>query len=226
MADLTTVTVIRDAFYRLVGTVPDDTALSEMSESENDVAYIYLTQGCHTAQKYLLDQAYLGWRQRSDALTWTGTDATTGGRYSSLPSDYLRADGNRDRSALVKAGGDRWGRQIDQENDTAKGNYFYFIGDEIWLARGASPPTVYLKYHYQHPEWVSDVTIDFPLDVRPLLIAYAANLAKNENWFTGSAEEKLAIREAVSQAENNARKYARQTKQPRQWRKKPTYGRF
>ena len=226
MADLDSVTTIRDAFYRLVGTVPADTALSELSEGENDVAYLYLTQGCRDAQDYMLDQKYLGWRKRSDALTWTGTDATTGGRYSSLPSDYLRADGSRERSALVLVGGNRWGHQVEQEDDIIKGNYFYFIGDQLWLARGASPPTVYLKFHYMHPEWTADVTIDFPLKARSLVVAYAADLASNENWFTGDAEEKTAIRKAVLQAENNARKYARQTKQGRQWRKQRVLGRF
>ncbi len=227
MADLSTVTNIRDAWYRLVGTVPEDAALQELSEGENDVAYIYLTSGCHDAQSYMLDQGYLGWCQRSGALTWTGTDATTGGKYASLPTDYLRADGNRDRSALVEAGGDRWGSQIDQEDEIAKGNYFYFKGDNIWLARSASPPTtVYLKYHYQHPEWVSDVTIDFPLSSRSLMVAYAADLAKNENWFTGGNEEISRILAAVRSAETKARKYARQTKQPRRFRKQRTFGRF
>ena len=226
MADLDSVANILEAWYRLVGSISKDGALVEQGEAVDEIGYIYLTQGCRSAQDYMLDQKYLGWRKRTDAISWTGSDATTGGRYATLPSDYLRADGNLTRSALVTAGGDRWGDQVEQENDIIKGNYFYFIGDQLWLARIATPPTVYLKYHYMHPEWKSDVTIDFPLKVRSLVVAHAADLASNENWFTGGVDEKNAIRKALLQAENNARKYARQTKQARKLRKPRVFGRF
>lgn len=225
MSDLDTVAKVRHAWYRLVGSVPADSALTELGESEDDVAYLYLTSGCRDAQQYMLHNGYNGWRQRSSALSWSGTDATTGGKYSDLPTDFLRADGNRDRSALVQANGDRWGTQIDAEDDNAKGNYFYFLGDEIWLARTASPPTtLYLKYNYQHPVWTSGVTIDFPANVRSLIVAYAANSAKEENWFIGDHTMEAKVREAVLLAEKKVRMFVRQTKQSRQWRRPQRLG--
>jgi len=227
MAQLDSVANILEAWYRLVGSIPTDFALTELGEAEDEVGYIYLTQGSHDAQLYMLDNGYKGWCQRSDALSWEGTDATTGGKYDDLPADFLRADGNQDRSALVQTNGDRWGTQIETENDTAKGNYYYFKGDEIWLARTASPPTtLYLKYHYAHPEWESDTTIDFPMRARSLVVAEAANAAKEENWFVGDHTMEAKIREAVLLAQKRARLCARQTKQPRRFRKQKVLGRW
>ncbi len=227
MAQLDSVARILEAWYRMVGSVPADYGLTELGEAQDEVGYIYLTSGCHDAQEWMLDNGYQGWRQRSGALSWTGSDATTGGVYSDLPADFLRLDGNRDRSALVEANGDRWGAQLDSVDDTVKGNYFYLVGDELWLARTADPPTtLYAKYHYQHPEWESGITIDFPMKARALIVAYAAQSAMNENWFTGGNDERLAITRAVSLAEEKARKVARQGKHARQWRKQKVYGRW
>jgi len=226
MAQLESVAQILEAWYRLLGSVPTDYALTELGEAEDEIGYIYLTQGCHDAQVYLIDQGYRGWRQRTAALTWAGTDATTGGQYASLPADFLKADGHKEKSPLVKVNGDRWGQLIDDEDDNVKGNYFYFVGDKLWLARTASPPTVYLKYHYQHPEWTAAVTIDFPIIVRSLIVAYAANLAKDESWYVGDETDKRTIREAVLSAERRAQKFARQGKQNKQWRRPQIYGRW
>ena len=223
--ELDTVAKVRYAWYRLMGSLPADYALQELGEGEDDVAYVYLTQGCRNAQLWMLDNGYQGWRQRSDALSWTGSDATTGGRYDDLPSDFLQLDGNRDRSALVQANGDRWGPQIDSKDDNIKGNGFYILGEEIWLARSASPPsTLYMKYHYEHPAWTSTVTIDFPMNARSLIVAEAADSAMNENWFIGDNEERAAINRMLLKAQAKTRRFVRQTKQSRQWRKPQRLG--
>lgn len=220
MADLTTVAQNLARFYRLVGSTSADAALVLQGEAVNAVAYEAFTQGTRLAQLWMLDQGYQGWRQRSAALSWTGTDATTGGKYSALPADFLRAYGNKTRSALVEANGDRWGVQIDADEDYLTGDLFYFRDDEIWLARDAAPPTtIYLAYHYMHPLWTASVTIDFPLTSRGLLAPYAAWVAADDNWLPGGEEMLAKIERAVKKAEVMARKLSRQTKEPRRFNK-------
>ena len=213
---------IRKALYRLVGTDEDDPALTAQDEAANEVADTFLTRGCRKAQRWMIKQGYDGWLKRSSALTWSGTDATDGGRYSALPSDFLRAFGNRRKSALTEADGDRWGTEIDPEQSTMQGNYYYVQGTRLWIARRASPPTtLYLWFHYMHPEWdnLADAAIDFPLEARALIPATAADLAKEENWLPGGQEMKQAIARALAAAQEEARDIARPTKSPRRFRK-------
>lgn len=217
---LDTVAKILAAFYRLVGTDSSDTALTEHGENTDDVAYQYLTRGCRTAQRNMLKMGYKGWRQRSDALTWSGSDATRGGRYCALPSDFLRTFGNKRRSAIVEANGERWGEQIDVEDDERYGDYYYIRDDQLWITRNASPPTTaYLEYHYQHTAWASGITIDFPTDARCLIVAEAANVAKEEDWLPGGAEMETKIERALIRAREEARGVARQTTQPREFKR-------
>lgn len=220
--ELDTIAKHRNAFYRLCGTESDDPELVLHGEGATEVVDLYLTDGCRNAQRWMLDMGYGGWRKRSSALSWTGTDATTGGRYSSLPSDFLRAYGNERESCLHKANGDPWGTQISPEEDRLKGNLFYFRGEELWIGRLASPPTtLYLEYHYTHPGWddLDNDDIDFPKRARRLIIAEAANIAKEENWIVGGPEMELKIERALRRAQSEARGYSRLTKQPRQFRR-------
>ncbi len=219
--ELDTVLKVQNAFYRLCGVESDDPELVLRGEGATEVVDLYLTDGCRNAQSCMLDMGYGGWRKRSDVLSWTGTDATTGGRYSSLPSDFLRAYGNEDESCLHKANGDPWGTQISPEKDRLKGNLFYFRGDELWIARLASPPTLYLEYHYTHPGWdgLDDGDIDFPKRARRLIVAEAANIAKEENWMPLGGDTELKIERALRRARSEARGYSRLTKQPRQFRR-------
>ncbi len=227
-----TVDKLRYAFYRLVGTDASDQDLIEQGESTGDIANLFLTRGCRSAQRWMLKTGHAGWRKRSDALVWSGSDATTGGRYSSLPSDFLRAYGNFRRSALVRANGDLWGQQIDEEQDYEKGDKYYFRGSDdggfqLWLARTAGvPSTLYLDFHYQHPvfESLADLDIDFPMEARPLIPAFAADKAKTDNWLPGGPEMTAVIREALATAKEEARDIARATKQPRTMRKSVRYG--
>lgn len=223
--DLDTVDKVRMAWYRLVGMTTSDKALETRGESADDVAYLHLTRGCRAAQRHLLRMGYGGWRKRSSAITsWSGTDDADGGRYTSLPTDFLRAYGNRRFSALVEADGDRWGEEIGPEDAHQKGD-FYYIRDtsgtrQLWLTRNASPPaTVYLEYHYQHPTWNSGVTIDFPLEVRALIVAEAAVRAMDEVWFPGGPDMEGKIERAWLRAREEARHFARQNKGPRTFRK-------
>lgn len=208
-----------DAFFRLVGTTEDDDALVEAGESVGDVAQLCITHGCRAAQRWMLRCGYGGWRKRSSALSFTGADATDGGKHADAPSDFLMAYGNQrqSRSALVEAGGNRWGREIEAEQDHLEGDFYYFRGDELWLARKAAPPTtLYLDYHYLHPAWdgsLEDANIDFPMDARILIVAEGAYWGMLEHWLPGDYETKIdAARKA---AREHAREVAKRTRQPR-----------
>lgn len=225
--ELDSVAKVKRAFFRLVGTESDDDALTLLGESANEVVELALTRGCRAAQRYMLDNGYQGWRKRSSAITWSGTDAADGGRYSALPTDLLRAYSTRHRSALVEANGDPWGREIDASEDFLEGDLYYVRDEQIWLARTASPPsTVYLTYHYLHPSWTSldDADIDFPTEARPLIPAYAADYAKDESWLPAGEDMENRIARALAKAQHEARKTARRTKTPRQFMKVRRYG--
>jgi len=73
--ELDTVAKIRHAVYRLLGTTTDDTALIEQGEAADEVVDLGLTRGIRTAQRWMLDAGHVGWRKRSSAITWSGTDA-------------------------------------------------------------------------------------------------------------------------------------------------------
>lgn len=220
---LDTVAKCRNAFLRLVGTDDADPALTDLGEATTEVVDLYLTAGSRDAQRWMLSVGYDGWWRRSSAITsWTGSDSADGGRYTTLPSDFLRLRGNSRTSALVEADGDRWGSLIDSEENYRKGNYYYLKGTQLWLARTASPPsTVYIEHHYQHPSWtgLADANIDFPLEVRPLVISEAANAAKEENWLPGGQEMEAKIERRLARDRQKARDFARQVKGPRMWRK-------
>ena len=221
--ELNTVERIRDSFYRLVGSTSSDTALVEQGESTNDVANQFLTRGSRKAQRWMLKQGYGGWRIRSSALSFSGTDASDGGRYATLPTNFLKAVGNFRVSALREANGDPWGTQVDDRDDTKQGDGYYLRGDKLWLLRRANPPaTLYLDYHYTHPVWDStldDNEIDFPLEARSLIVAEAANDAKEENWLPGGQDLELKIERALVRAREEAKDIARLTTQVKTFQK-------
>ena len=209
-------------FYRLVGVESDDPALTDQGEATDEVARLYLTRGCRSAQRWMLRMGYQGWRERSIALSWSGSDAADGGRYSALPSDFLRAYGNKRVSALREADGRPWGTELNAEEDYRRGSFYYFRDQQLWVAHSAVPPgTLYLEYHYLHPKWeaLDDDDIDFPMEARPLIVAEAANDAKEENWLPGGPEMERKIERALLRAREEARDIARQTKGPRTFRK-------
>ncbi len=222
--ELDTVARIKAAFFRLVDTEADDPELTLLDEGTNDVFELLITRGFRSAQRWMLDQGYQGWRKRSAALSFSGTDATTGGQFTNVPTDFLKAYGNKRRSCLVEADGDRWGTEIEPDTDRGRADYFYFRGSDdsgmqLWLARTASPPaTLFLEYHYLHPSWegLAGADIDFPLENRFLGVAEAANFAMVEAWLPGGPELEVKIGRALAHARTEARRQVRQTKQPRE----------
>lgn len=222
--ELSTVAQHLRALYRLLGVTSSDDALTEQGEATDEVGYTYLTRGCRTAQRWMLDKGYSGWRKRSSAITWSGTEASDGGRYTALPDDFLRLYGDRRRrSALVSADGTQWGTEVDPTQDERRGDGYYLKNQQLWILRSASPPTtVYIDYHYTHPAWSSslvDADIDFPMDVRPLIVAEAASAAMDESWLPGGPEMEAKIERALYRAQREALSVARQSKAPREFKR-------
>ena len=221
------------ALYRLLGATSADKAFVLRGESADDVAYQLLTRGSRLAQRWMLGAGYIGWRKRSSALSFTGTDAADGGRKASLPTRFLRAyapvDRGGRRSALVEANGDRWGREIDPEERHHQGDLYYFFEtdgtEELWLARTAAPPTtLYLEYHEAHEAWASGITIKFPLECRHLTVSEAASLGRDEGWFAGGPDLAQSIERILHRDRENARDYARKSKGPRTLRRPARFG--
>ena len=219
------------AFYRLCGMVSDDNALTKQGDAVDEVAYQFLTIGSRNAQHWMLDNGYVGWRARSSALTFSGTDAADGGRYASLPTDFLRAFAPRGhklpgriRSALVKANGDPWGEEIFPTDNIMKGDGYFLRDEQIWLTRNANPPaTLYLEYIHAHPAWASGTTIDFPLRARSLIAAEAAAAAADDSWLP--AEQRMQhIERRLGRARMEARQYARQSTRPGEFRRATRFG--
>lgn len=209
------------AFFRLCGTETDDPELTLLGEGDNDVFLLNVTDGCRDAQRYMLDMGYAGWHKRSAALVFLGADDTDGGRYTELPSDFLRAYGTDRVSCLREANGNDWGLEVHHEKHHHRGEFFFFRGTQLRITRGASPPTtLFLEYHFLHPNWdgLDDSDINFPLDARRLIVAQAANTAKEENWFPLDAAGELKIERALKRAKQKARGVARLSKTPRRFR--------
>lgn len=227
--ELSTPTRCLQAFYRLVGSESDDDDLVERGEAADEVAYTFLTRGFRRAQHFLLDAGLKGWRTRSSALTWSGTDAVDGGRYSALPADFLRADGDRSgRSALVEADGTAWGQEVSAQDDGRQGDYYYLTATQVWLARTASPPTtLYLRYVKKHPAFsgsMADADLILPVDCNALGVAYAAAFAREDSWLPGGVEMEAKIERAVTSAQAEARGFARTSREPQTFQAPKRHG--
>lgn len=194
MADLSTVAELLRLFYRLSGTTTSDDGLTENSEAADEVAYTCLNFGMQEAQRFMIGCGMTErWRKRNTAwTTWTGTDAADGGRYNTLPTDFLRLSGrpyDRMRSSLTEANGEKWGVEITDNEEFVRGNSYYLKNDQLWLTRNAAvPTTIYLDYQFKHPEMASGVTLNFPEDAMGLVAAYGVRKASMEGWFPSNPE--------------------------------------
>jgi hypothetical protein len=215
--DLDTVPQISRAFARLVGVPVTDEALTEMGDDSGEVVNQYLTRGCRAAQRWLLKKGYHGWIGNHGPLQWQGEE-WSGGRYAPLPADFLRAYGNTERSALLKSDGSDWGQEVPPEQSHVARGDVYWIPDttRICLGRGATPPDpLHLAYHRRHPAINASTEIEFPVEARPLIVAEAAAMAREENWIPGGAEMYGKIDSALRTARLQALDIARLTKSQR-----------
>ena len=217
MAQLNTEANYRELFYRLVGTTSSDGALTDNGESASEVADLCITHGLRAAQVFLLGCG-MSWRwiKRSSAITWSGTDAADGGQYVALPSDLLRLKGDGSYSPIVEADGEQWGTLIDADKSHWTGDFVYLKNDRLYKTRDASAPTTaYIEYHFQHPDFTSGVTLDFPTDLAGLAVAYGAQFGSLEGWLPGDVQLEAKLDKSVALWERRAKAASRRDRAPR-----------
>jgi len=227
MAVLTNLASLQRAFYRLTGTASDDDSLIEHDDSSLEAVNQFLQYGLNDAQDYLMDCGLSDrWVKQATAITsWSGTESTDGGRYKALESDFFRLAGDNITSALRQADGTRWGHLIDfRDRFRVRGDRYWLQGTNLWIARGASPPaSLIYDYHFRIPT-LSSGTVDFPVEDRPLIVAYAAERAMEDDWLPGGPEMEAKIRNKVQICERRAFRRSRRSRAQRKLRPKPTIG--
>lgn len=221
---------LRRAFYRLTGTSSGDDALEEHDNETNEAVHYHLQHGLWDAQSWLIATVDpYRWISISDPITsWTGTDDTTGGRYTTLPADFLRLAGDADTSALRGADGEAWGVLLDDPRrrfDIA-GDAYYLVDEQLWITKRAAPPaTLYLHYHERHPVLEDDVTtIDFPILDRPLIVGFAGQSYAAEASLPGGQEMVGKIDAYLDRAKRLAVSRGRRTHEPLKLRPRDTFG--
>lgn len=222
---LSTIDEFRNAFYRTVGSRPQDYALTELGEDENDVADHFLTEGVWSAQRWLLAQGYAGWRSLSSPLVWVME--SNGEHAADLPADFLRAWGTERISALRKPDGGPWGRQVEpREADAASGDCYYIPNEvEVRAVRRSNPPDgLRIDYHYRHQEFGDAMVIEFPEIARSLVVAEAADAAKYESWLQGDRPMEAKIEGNLMSQRKKAVDALRLTKSPRKLHNPVRYG--
>lgn len=189
-------------FYHHLNTDATDDALIEHDAATGEQADRYLQFGLWNAQAFLVGLG-LGerWRAVSSALSWSGSETSNGGRYLSLADGgsftrFLKLAGDDKNSALRSVDGTRWGTEIYERNRfDVRGNYYYLLGDdELWVTKGANVPTGTVADYYQrHAPLESGTTIDFPVDLTPLIPAEAAYLAIHDAWVALSDQQQSKV---------------------------------
>ena len=220
-------------FFRLVNADSSDGDLTEHDSSTLEGAYEKLAQGLEEAQLFLIQIGRGGqWRAQSSALTWAGTEPR---RYAALPSDFLRLDSDPEQriSGLRDSSGRSWGSEIDEKDrDRAGANRYYVVDDatdgyRVYVTKGSAPPSNLLAEYYTVADALADSTdMDVPADARPLVPAFATELAKDESWVTGGDAEKGAVTKNLAAQKRRAFKRGRLTRRSRKVQTAAPVGRY
>lgn len=195
---------LRRAFWRLCDTSSSDDALIEQDSETNESVHYFLMQGLWLAQDYVIRYLEASrWVKTSSAIVWV---AETDGSYSvALPTDVLRLSAKEDDptfSALHEANGKPWGRLCRWEDRYLQSNLdrYFLANTSLYRVSGSNPPaTLYFDYHFRHPTLSSDDgtvatgAIDFPLEWRPLIVAYAGIVASTEGWLPDGSNTKTKL---------------------------------
>lgn len=222
------------AFFRLVNADSSDADLTEHDNSTLEGAYLLLQGGLDDAQQFLIDQgAEELWQKTTSALSVTGSDPT---RYADLPSDFLRLNGDDVTSALWHGNGYRWGRLINPDDRFRRvGNFYYVRGNEgdsgnegqkrIYFTVGAAVPTsTFADYIYRLPTLADGTTVDFPVDDRALIPAFAAIRATGEDWYVGDAQDEARLVRHLDSLKTKAVRRARTSRKQKIIQTAPVWG--
>jgi len=239
---------LRRAFYRLLAISPNDDALTEHDSEIQETVHYFLQSGIWNAQYWLLTNTEVKrWLRpvgpillspdsnNPEAPVWV-RDPVSNSLSITLPTDFIRLAGDAQDTALYlqqgggnTSGGRVWGQQIDQrDKNRMRGNWFYLLNDELRLTPTANPPAnLFFDYYYRHPLLTEDDDpLEFPVDVRPLIVAEAAVMALSEAWLPfEEPESESRILRNLDYWRRISSSRARQTRRPQQFRgRKNPYG--
>lgn len=209
---------LKRALYRLLNTDATDDALTEHDPAGYSLEAIYqaLQQGAWDAQLWLIERG-LNDRWIAEDTSLSFTEDADGSQYEALPADFLRLAGDESHSGLYRTGtGESWGYEIDfLDRRRVWGNYFWFQNERLYLARGSNPPTdLALQYYFRLATLADDTTVDFPVEDRGLIVAYAAVRAMAESWLAGGPELEAKLREYLQRLQVQAVKRIRRSRTP------------
>jgi hypothetical protein len=223
---------LKRALYRLVNTDDSDDAMLEHDTAALDGVYMALQEGVDDAQLYLIDSG-LGdyWVTESAAISFTGSDPN---RYWSLPSTdtsgsdkrFFRMYGDHGASALRRPTGTRWGMEIPAAMRFERsGNYFYLRNERLYVTRHAAPPAdMVMDYLYRLPDLEDDTTVDFPEADRPMIVAFAAIHAMENDWIAGGREMEQKLLRNLESRKLQAYRRSRRSLQPKMTTPSPMMG--
>jgi hypothetical protein len=222
MSVLTDRVSLANAFYRLTGTSANNPGLVEHDSTTLETLYQFLQYGAWDAQAWLIDGGLADrWVTSYTLTSWTGSDSSDGGRYQSLPSDFLRLAGDDYRSAIRNAAtGLTWGTQVNfADRWNHSGNIYWLQDENLWIGRRANTTgAVTLDYHHKLATLADGTTVDFPEEHRSLIVAYAADRAMTDSWLPGDMEMQAKITANLKKLQREAYRRIRRSSAPRKMR--------
>lgn len=220
---LTNRAALRRAFYRLTGTAATDDALTEHDSEVLEAVHYHLQRGLWSAQEYLISVGTTRWLTRADATPWVADGDLT---YLALPDDFLRLSGDERVSPfLVNNTRRTLGVSSNFDNGLSIGASYWVEGDRLYAGKGVTAPTgLQVEYIHRHPLVTSDDenaaggAIDFPVEDRPLIVAFAAAHAMVESWLPGGPDMEAKIDRNLAMAKAESARRSRRTREPRKMR--------
>lgn len=231
MSVLTDRASLARAFYRITATSATNPALIEHDASTLEAVYQFLQYGLWDAQEWLMDCGLLNrWVTTSSTLTFSGSDASNGGRYTALPAEFMRLAGDEHDSALHSPNGTKWGRLIDWKDRRRAGPTAYWLESttsnvwRLWIGPGASPPTGMVLDYHALATLDASATVEFPSQHRGLIVAFAADRAMSDSWLPGDAEMQAKIAANLMKLKRESERRVRQSHGPKKRRMRVSGG--
>lgn len=203
---------------------PDDDGLAEGFASADEHANSYIQQGLDSAQAWTIEVCDpLRWLSAFGAPLEFQTDDPMG-LYVPLPDNFLRLSGDAYHSAIIQPNGLPWGQEIQDPRERHwmnRSRGYYLANNRLYLAhKSQKPPRCsVVEYHFRHAVLADDTTlIDFPLQDRWLIVAFAAWHAVKDDWVPGGGEMQGKIEQDLDHWKREIAKRQRRTRKPRRIR--------
>lgn len=215
---------LRAAFFTRMNASDDDDSLGEFYADPDEAANRYIQQGLDSAQAWTIEVCDpLRWLSAFGApLEWQTDDPM--GLYVPLPDNFLRLSGDAYHSAIIQPNGLPWGQEIEDPRERHWHNRlrgYYLANNRLYLAHKSSKPPrcSIVEYHFRLPILADDAdTIDFPLQDRWIIVAFAAWHAIKDDWPAGGQEMESKIERDLEHWQREIAKRQRRTRKPRRIR--------